>query len=125
MHRPALPLFVRLRRHRGLWLLAIAVLMFKLVAGTVCLGDSPEPSFVVSTTSALGLDVAVAKTLVPPPDCLFGELGDCHCTCAHSMTLPSVALSSVTVVLIQFSSPLIRQGYFPAMTGSQLRPPIA
>ena len=35
------PLLVRLRRHRGLWVLAVAVLLIKLATGTICLADGP------------------------------------------------------------------------------------
>ncbi len=125
MHLCALPLLVRLRRHRGLWLLAVAVVMLKLVAGTICLGDSPGQPFTAAPQPGSTLVMSKAETTVATADCLLGEAGDCHCTCAHSLTLPSTALSPMAAMGVQFSSPLIRPGCLAAMTGSQLRPPIA
>ncbi|MEO9078115.1 MAG: hypothetical protein ABI268_02275 [Rhodanobacter sp.] len=126
MFRPTQPFLIRLRRHRGLWLLAVLIVMFKLVTGTVCLGDvAGQRLATVSTTSSLALDMSAAETPAAIPDCLLGEPGGCHCSCAHSLTVPSAALLSMTAMVVSFSSPLIRSGYVPAMTGSLLRPPIA
>ena len=124
-------LLSRLRRHRGLWLLAVAVLMIKLSAGMICLGDGPDLRLAVTTAAATSLyDVALDATEYAAPadakgNCLLGEPGDCHCACAHSVTLPTTALASITTMEVRFASPAVRAGYTPAMSGSLLRPPIA
>jgi hypothetical protein len=131
MFRPAPSLLNRLRRHRGLWLLAVAVLMIKLTAGTICLGDGPNlrlASTTAAATSLYGGSLDVAEKAAPVDakgDCLLGEPGDCHCACAHSVTLPTTALASITMMKVRFASSAIGVGYTPAMTGSLLRPPIA
>lgn len=131
MFRPAPSLLSRLRRHRGLWLLAVAVLMIKLTAGTICLGDGPGlrlASTAATATSLYGVSLDVAEHTAPAGakgDCLLGEPGGCHCACAHSVTLPTTALASITTMEVRFASPAIRAGFTPAMTGSLLRPPIA
>lgn len=131
MFRPASSLLSRLRRHRGLWLLAVAIMMIKLTAGTICLGDGPNlrlAATAAATTSPYDVSLDVAEPTAPVDakgDCLLGEPGDCHCACAHSVTLPTAALASVTAMEVRFASPVIRTGYTPAMTGSLLRPPIA
>jgi len=86
MTRPRPPLLTRLRRHRGLWVLAVAVLLIKLVAGTVCLADAPDKRLVSTTTvSAVSMPADTAIANVSADDasaCLLGE-ADCHCACAH------------------------------------------
>ena len=42
MSSSAMPLLKRLRRHRGLWVLVMAVLLIKLVSGSVCVADGGE-----------------------------------------------------------------------------------
>jgi hypothetical protein len=131
MLRPAPSLLSRLRRHRGVWLLAVAVLMIKLTAGTICLGDGPSlrlASTAATATSLYGVSLDVTEYSAPAGakgDCLLGEPGGCHCACAHSVTLPTTALASITTMEVRFASPAIRAGFTPAMTGSLLRPPIA
>lgn len=131
MFRPAPSLLSRLRRHRGLWLLAVAVLLIKLTAGTICLGDGPNlqlASTAATVTSLYGVSLDVAEhsaSVDATGNCLLGEPGDCHCACAHSVTLPTTALTSITTMEIRFASPAIRTGFTPAMAGSLLRPPIA
>ena len=131
MFHPTPSLLSRLRRHRGLWLLAVAVLMIKLTGGTICLGDGPELRLAATTAAATSLyDVSLDATEYAAPadakgNCLLGEPGDCHCACAHSVTLPTTALASITTMEVRFAFPAVRAGYTPAMTGSLLRPPIA
>lgn len=127
MSRPASPLLTRLRHHRGLWLLAVAVLMIKLFAGTICLGDAPNLQ-VASATAATTLSVASPEMVgdaVTASSCLLGEQGDCHCTCAHSVTLPATTLLPIATMEARFTSSVIHSGFTPATTGSLLRPPIA
>ena len=42
MSRSVPTLLTRLRRHRGLWVLVMAVLLIKLVSGSVCVADGGE-----------------------------------------------------------------------------------
>lgn len=131
MFRPTSSLLSRLRRHRGLWLLAVAVMMIKLAAGTICLGDGPNVRLAATVAAATSLyDVSLdaaepTGSIDVKGDCLLGEPGDCHCACAHSVTLPAAVLASVTAMDVRFASPVIRAGFMPATTGSLLRPPIA
>lgn len=124
------PLLTRLRRHRGLWALAMAVLMIKLVAGTVCLTDGPGSAVAARSTvaaSASGvMDVAASAAAADDVgDCLLGEAGDCHCACAHTMPMPATAPLCIARVAAHFTSPAVHAGFAAAMTGSLLRPPIA
>jgi hypothetical protein len=122
-------LLTRLRRHRGLWVLAVAVLMIKLVAGTVCVADAPEKRLVSTTTiSAVSMPVDTVAASVSADDanaCLLGEGSSCHCACAHTVTLPTTARLSIARVEARFDTFVIRSGFTPATTGSLLRPPIA
>jgi hypothetical protein len=122
-------LLTRLRRHRGLWVLAVAVLLIKLIAGTVCVADAPEKRFVSTTTisaASMPVDTVVADVSADDPNaCLLGETGGCHCACAHTVTLPTTARLSIAKVQARFDTFVIRSGFTPPTTGSLLRPPIA
>ena len=124
MSRHRTPLLTRLRRHRGLWVLAVAVLLLKLVSSSVCLGDAPAKRLAVAQT-AVGISAMAADT-GGDDGCLLGEAGDCHCACAHSLTLASADFVAV------LPQPLPRMamaprivGHVPDASGSLLRPPIA
>lgn len=124
MTRTATPLLTRLRRYRGLWLLAFAALLLKLATSSVCLGDLPAwPLTATAATSSVAMsasaDVAAADA------CLLGEAGDCHCACAHALTLTSHMAISVAPLLALLESPRLSPGLVPEMSGSLLRPPIA
>ncbi|WP_458071262.1 hypothetical protein [Rhodanobacter sp. BL-MT-08] len=122
-------LLTRLRRHRGLWVLAVAVLLIKLAAGTMCLTDGPYKNIAASTASALSIDApseqSVTSAADEAGDCVLGEAGDCHCACAHTLPLPTVASLSVARMEMHFDALAIHSGFLPATTGSLLRPPIA
>jgi hypothetical protein len=128
MIRSTPPLLTRLRRHRGLWVLAVAVLLIKLAAGSICLGDNPAATALAdaqATTSVLAtMDSATAAT---PDDnaCLLGEAGGCHCACAHALTLATSVTLSVALIETSTESFRLSPGMVPAATGSLLRPPIA
>ena len=128
MTQHTFPLLARLRHHRGLWLLAVAVLLIKLVAGTVCLADAPEKRLVSTTTVyavSMPVDAVIANVSADDASaCLLGE-ADCHCACAHTLTLPTTTPLAVARVESRFDSFTIRSGFTPAITGSLLRPPIA
>lgn len=125
----ASPLLTRLRRHRGLWVLAVFVLLVKFASGTVCLTDRPGASVAASAVAASHVDTAAAVTADDSTDddgnCWLGEGSQCHCACAHSMTLPASAAAPVLALASHFLPPALSSGWTPAVTGSLLRPPIA
>jgi hypothetical protein len=126
MHRPRFSLLTRLRRHRGWWVLAVAVMLIKLTAGTICLADGAQPRLgAATTTTAATTSMDAATTAIDDAaGCVLGEAGGCHCACAHTVTLPSAAVSSIAKMAAHFH-PLVRpSGYTPAMAGSLIRPPI-
>ena len=129
MHRFSPPLLARLRRHRGLWLLAMVVLMIKLASGTLCLADGPGAQLAAdrATTgmTALSLNSASADVSSGSDDCLLGEGTGCHCSCAHSIALPMSLVLSVHAMPVAFHRPSTSSGFAPAMTSTELRPPIA
>jgi hypothetical protein len=127
MLRPPPPLLARLRRHRGLWALVVAVMLIKLATGTICLADGIGQR----TASTLAADVpalaVMAADAAPHDDagCLLGEAGGCHCTCAHAVTLPVTAWSPIDAMDARFVAPMVSPQQIPAFTGSPIRPPIA
>ena len=128
MYRSAPSLLTRLRRHRGLWVLAMAVLLIKLVSGSICVADGPGARFAstTATTTTLTADTAVSTVSTDEANtCLLGEGGGCHCACAHSVTLPASAPPPIAMIEARFAPLTIHSGFTPATTGSLLRPPIA
>jgi hypothetical protein len=122
-----LPLLKRLRRHRGLWVLVVAVLLIRLVSGSVCLADGGERD-----GSSGRVLVASAMTVQAPPeaasgdgDCLLGEGASCHCACPHAAGLPSTVVLAVDAPGAPFLVSSVDVGRVPAVAGSLLRPPIA
>lgn len=123
MHRADSPLLTRLRRHQGAWGLCVLVLLFKLVTGAVCLADTPltsAPSKADVTLTQMSVDLAQDGG-----DCLLGEVGGCHCACAHAVPLAGFSTSNTAALTAGFEPPFISSGYQPAPPGSLLRPPIA
>ncbi|EIM00539.1 hypothetical protein [Dyella sp.] len=128
MYRSAPSLLTRLRRHRGLWVLAVAVLLIKLVSGSICMADGPGARFASTTTVTVPLvaDTAVSPTAADDANsCLLGEGSGCHCACAHSVTLPASAPLPIARMEAHFAPLTFHSGVTPATTGSLLRPPIA
>lgn len=130
MSRSAPSLLTRLRRHRGLWVLAVAVLLIKFASGTVCLVDGPETRFAATgaSTTTVSVPMETMATVVSGEDtntCLLGEVGGCHCACAHTVMLPATATSSIARMDARPSLPVISSGFDPATPRSLLRPPIA
>jgi hypothetical protein len=123
MKRTDLPLLTRLRRHRGLWVLAVAVLLFKVMTTSICLADPlASPAGGASTPAQLSSINAAA-----PDDagCLLGEADGCHCSCAHNMPVPigiAWVLPRQDMAFTPFPAAL---GVIPEATRSLLRPPIA
>lgn len=124
MSRTATPLLTRLRRHRGWWALAVAVLLLKLVSSSVCLGDAPAKRLAVAQT-AVGV-AAMAADIGGDDGCLLGEAGDCHCNCSHSLTVASADFVAVLPPSLPRMAMVPRiAGHVPDASGSLLRPPIA
>jgi hypothetical protein len=129
MLRTTPSLLTRLRRHRGLWVLAVAVLLIKLAAGSVCMADGTYPADSlnnIAAASSLSFDAPADPAAADENgDCVLGEAGGCHCACAHTLPLPAVASLSVARMEMHFEALAIHSGFEPATTGSLLRPPIA
>ncbi|MGS1120378.1 hypothetical protein [Rhodanobacter sp. UC4436_H3] len=129
MYRSTPSLLTRLRRHRGLWVLAVAVLMIKLISGSICVADGPGLRFASATAAApiTSLADTAVSTLSADDanDCLLGEGAGCHCACAHSVTLPATAPLSIARMEARFAPLTLHSGFTPATPGSLLRPPIA
>ncbi len=128
MTRAAIPLLTRLRRHRGLWLLAVAVLLFKLVSGSICVADGAAAQSALAATDAVPVAVWVAASgddADAANTCLMGEGSACHCACAHTAPLPAGALLALTGMDAPLAPSMRHSGFTPAISGSLLRPPIA
>lgn len=129
MHSSFPPLLTRLRRHRGLWVLAVVVLLIKLVSSSICVADGPgarfaSAAFDTAPTTSL-VDTAVSAVSDDANACVMGEGSSCHCACAHSVTLPANAPPFAGTVEVGLELLAIHSGFTPATTGSLLRPPIA
>lgn len=117
-----LPLLPRLRRHRGLWVLAVAVLLLKLVTGSICLADT-----LAAASATPGHTVSTQAPMSTPDEsgCLLGEGNDCHCACVHNLPVPN----GITWVLpwqdVSFTARPFVLAVIPAPRRSLLRPPIA
>ncbi|WP_081491506.1 hypothetical protein [Rhodanobacter thiooxydans] len=129
MFSPVPSLLTRLRRHRGLWVLAVAVMLIKLVSGSICVADGPGARFASATAAApttLLADTAVSTVSADDANpCLLGEGRSCHCACAHSVTLPASTPLPIAMMEARFAPLTFHSGFTPATTGSLLRPPIA
>jgi hypothetical protein len=120
------PLLNRLRRHRGLWALVVAVLLIKLVSGSVCLADGGErDAYRAQAHASVTLSVEATPVQGADSDCLLGEGGSCHCACAHTATLPTSMALAVGMPEASFAAPSVNVGRVPDATRSLLRPPIA
>jgi hypothetical protein len=125
MPRSAPPLLTRLRRHRGLWVFAVAVLLIKLVSSSICVADAPASAY---TAAQATVETAVADAPVhaqPQQDCLLGEGGSCHCACGHTLTVPANAFMAWVAPAFAFTANPAPPGMQAAFVGSLLRPPIA
>lgn len=102
----------------------MAVLLLKLVSSSVCLGDAPAQRLAVAQT-AVGIS-AVATDIGGDDGCLLGEVGDCHCACAHSLTVASADfVGGLPPLLLRMATAPRIAGHVPEASGSLLRPPIA
>ena len=127
MSSSALPLLTRLRRHRGLWVLVMAVLLIKLVSASICVADGGERDGFSGRASVAAAMTIHATAQAPSSDgaCLLGEGGSCHCACAHAATLPVSMVLAMGNPGMPLAIPSADAGHVPAMTASLLRPPIA
>jgi hypothetical protein len=121
-------LLARLRRHRGLWVLAVAVLLIKLASSTLCLTDGI--AFQANATAPAAqamLPVAAAEqgTAASEDGCVLGEGGTCHCACAHAVTLPVAMFAGTALPVASMPASRILPGTLPGTPASLLRPPIA
>jgi hypothetical protein len=126
MPRSAPPLLTRLRRHRGLWVFAVAVLLIKLVSSSICIADVSASSYTTTqATTAVVADVAAPVHAEPQQDCLLGEGGSCHCACGHTLTVPANAFMAWVAPAFAFTANPLPPSTQAAFVGSLLRPPIA
>jgi hypothetical protein len=122
MRRPTPRLFTHLRRHRGVWMLALAVLLFKVAMSTFCVLDGPRIAFSGDTAGA----TAVSNATLDDGDlCVLDEGKGCHCTCAHAVALPASIASVIVPSLVSRVQPALPVAAPPAFARSPLRPPIA
>ena len=122
MFLPSTPLLARFRRHRGLWTLAVAVLLIKFVSGTVCLADGPRAISVADIDTTMVVQAAVDVS--DQGDCVLGEK-TCHCDCAHSVSLPTSHAPLLGSIPGDLHHAPSVPALAPAISGSLLRPPIA
>ncbi|WP_369929705.1 hypothetical protein [Xanthomonas sp. NCPPB 2632] len=120
MHPHPPRLFFRIRRQRGLWVLALAVLLFKLTMATFCLLDGPR------VASLADGNIAVATAEAAPADtCVLDEGAGCHCSCAHNVAMPSALPAILAGVPHTHTTVKPAAVLVSAYIRSPLRPPIA
>lgn len=116
----------RLRRHRWLWALALTVLSFKLVAGTVCLNDPAANQHAASAATIVTMQSVANLSFDDNGNaCLLGEAGGCHCACAETLPVPVKLSLHIAPVEASSAFHLPAYGFSPARAGPLLRPPIA
>lgn len=122
-HAPSL--LVRLRRHRGVWTLALAVLLFKVAMSTFCALDGPRAVFASSAPAGSAATIQSGTVDADDDYCALGEGGGCHCTCAHAVALPTHAPAVATTERPSRLHATVPAGESPAFARSPLRPPIS
>jgi hypothetical protein len=117
---------VRLRRHRGVWMLALAVLLFKVAMSTFCALDGPRAVFAGSAPAG-SADATIQSGTADADDdyCALGEGGGCHCTCAHAVAIPAHAIALAATERPSSLHPAVPEGESPVFARSPLRPPIS
>jgi hypothetical protein len=125
MPRAVPPLLTRLRRHRGLWVFAVAVLLIKLVSSSICIADAPASAYTAAQAAGTTAVVDAPIHAEPQQDCLLGEGGGCHCACGHTLTVPASAFMAWVPPAFGFTATPLPPGMQAATVGSLLRPPIA
>lgn len=125
MSRRPPSLLVRLRRHRGVWMLALAVLLFKVAMSTFCALDGPRAVFAGNAPAGSAVTVQDASVDADDDYCALGEGGGCHCTCAHAVALPTHATVMAATERPSNLHLAVPAGESPAFARSPLRPPIS
>lgn len=119
----AYPLLNRLRRHRGVWLLALAVMLFKVGMSTFCVLDGPGP-----VTRLIGDTPTATASIDNDGDgdgCVLNEGKGCHCSCSHTVAMPATFLPVLAVVPPTQRPVTLPAAPSPHFQRSPLRPPIA
>jgi hypothetical protein len=122
MHRHTPRLFTSLRRHRGVWVLALAVLLFKVAMSTFCVLDGPRVT--IGGDSAKST-VAALNATDDGDLCVLDEGKGCHCTCAHAVALPTNDTVLAIGMPVSREHPALHEAASPRFFRSPLRPPIA
>jgi hypothetical protein len=126
MSSNTLPVLARLRARSGAWMICVAVLLFKIFASSICMADRPHALPVsAGVTFEAAASYADAQLSSDEGACLLGEVGGCHCACAHAVPLSAVGPLHAFAVAGSFDRASISSGYLPPIAGSLLRPPIA
>jgi hypothetical protein len=114
----------RLRTQKAPWLACLLAMLFKLAAVSLCFADG------LANASQNGVP-AVAAAVSPDSGlsngegCVLGEVGGCHCTCAHSVPMPISDQPSSVGLLADSEWPVEPRLFPPAHSASLIRPPIA
>lgn len=124
------PRLSQLPRLRGLWVLAMAALLLKLLSSSFCATDGVRSLAILAdegrtTTSVQSVATSLSAAGGEASDCMLGEGASCHCSCTHAVPLPisfAVAANS-WFALTRFPSP--PPASLAKITNSVLRPPIA
>lgn len=114
-------LLTQLRRHRGVWVLALAVMLFKVAMSTFCVLDGPRP-----LATLIGDTPTMSAVADDDGDiCVLNEGKGCHCACAHTVAMP--AYFQPILAAMPSAQPRIALPATPAphFQRSPLRPPIA
>jgi len=117
----------RLRRHRGLWVLAVAVMLIKLASSTLCLVDGIrlQAGTTLPTAASAVLVVAADSASSANKDpCILGEGSNCHCACAHAVTLPATSVVAIAFPALSDMPSLVVSSAGLGAPASLLRPPI-
>lgn len=128
MSRTLPTLLQRLRRHKGGWLLLVAALMIKIAAGTVCVLDSPRLAageLSGDHTKMVTVVEAATSSIDDGDACQLGEVGSCHCACAHATAFPTAMPALVAIVGLPAVVSHLPAAPSPWFNRSPLRPPIA
>ena len=116
----------RLRRHRWMFGLAMVVLSFKLIAGTVCLNDAATTRHAATlATGAAAVAAPMVGSSGADGGCLLGESGGCHCACPEASPVPVTLQWSVGGFDSRFAFRVPDYAFAPARAAPPFRPPIA
>ena len=111
----------RLRSHRAVWLVCLVTMLLRLTVGTLCLADG------LPGGSTTGTPVSVTAAFPSTgEDCVLGEVGGCHCVCAHSVPVEPTGSVAISPALPASNDwPALAPRVAQSHLGALLRPPIA